>query len=214
MTKREQKQAELAELRRATHARAEPVTDLRNGARSYRASSSDVAVALGWTIGKVVALWRHHAATLGGTYRATRYKSGNPRAFNVDDRHSAWLEAVFILAGDPDAGASGAALATPARTPRPGAHPWRVVARQTYYQFVPELGPATGHVNGMPTNNSVRVVFFEQAGGHYWSRAGGSAAERVRNRRGPFASLAAADAAAAEFFGALPSGGDPVPVNE
>jgi hypothetical protein len=67
------------------------------------------------------------------------------------------------------------------------ARPPKQVATRHFGQFLPELGPATGHINGQPTNRSVTVHFWQKKDGFYWTLDAGNA--RHKNLRGPYDNL-------------------------
>lgn len=69
------------------------------------------------------------------------------------------------------------------------------VHQQRFGQFNPEL-PATGHIDGVPTNGSVSVDFYQKKNGFYWTTHRGN--DRHKNLRGPFLSLEGAVEAAKE----------------
>jgi hypothetical protein len=58
---------------------------------------TDAAHCLGWTVKRVVAVWRAHAEALGGRYVPTKTLPGNPRAFNVDERRTRVIGARLVL---------------------------------------------------------------------------------------------------------------------
>lgn len=55
------------------------------------------AARLGWSVRRVVACWRVHAAALGGRYVPTKTLRGDPRAFNVDERQTRQIPARLIF---------------------------------------------------------------------------------------------------------------------
>jgi len=63
----------------------------------------------------------------------------------------------------------------------------KMVQRHVFGQFIPEMGPATGHIDGVPTNTSVTVFVWEKKDGFHWTLDRGNA--RRKNLRGPFPNL-------------------------
>lgn len=55
------------------------------------------AARTGWSVRRVVACWRVHAAALGGRYVPTRTKRGDHRAFNPDDRRTRIIPARIVF---------------------------------------------------------------------------------------------------------------------